>query len=301
MCTRASESIGKKCIDFNDYSNDMKYSIENTFYPDIRVITLEELRKIPYFLKYYEIKHGASVIYGKDVLSEIPNFSIKDVPKTEGMRFLLNRISLMIMHFSPEFIKSASQQDKERVINFNSKTALSCAEALLLHSGKFVASYKKRAEILEESYLSDFPELYKVIPNLPKIVKKYTSHKLKPDYLIKDYISDWFKIRDYVREILKFLIFKFTGRKANNIEELAKIINRHFSILYIKDYVKIKLSIRNNFFLNLLSYPANFVLNVLYLRKIYDSKKKIYFMPLTHPFTPQTLKFFRLRFLSYFL
>ncbi|HTY44206.1 MAG TPA: hypothetical protein VMC80_03110, partial [Patescibacteria group bacterium] len=292
MCREASESIGKRCIDFQDYSKDMEYSIENTFYPDIRVMTLQELRKIPHFLKYYEIKYSASVIYGRNVLEEIPDFDIREVPLTEGMRFLLNRISLMIMHFSPSFIESSSQQDKERVINFNSKAALSCAEALLLYSGKFVASYKKRAEILDKTYSSDFPELKKIIPKLPEVVKKYTNHKLKPDYSIKNYISDWFEIRNYSIEILKFLIFKFIGKRADNSEELAYVMNRNFSKFYIRDYIKVKFNLRSKLFLNLLSYPANFVLNLLYSRKIYDSKKRIYLKPLKHPFTPPDLKIF---------
>jgi hypothetical protein len=198
----------------------------------------------------------------------------------------------MIMHFSPEFINHPTLENKERIINFNSKTALSCAEALLFYSGKFVTSYKKRSDILNKTFFNDFLELSKIIPDLPKIVEKYTNHKLKPTFLIKDYISDWFELRDYSEEILKFLIFKFTGKKSKDVIQLAKIINRNFSSSYIQGYIRVKFSVNNKFLLKLLSYPANFVLNVLYSKKIYDSKKRIYLMPLLHPFTPPDLKIF---------
>src|SRR3989344_9687553 len=52
MCDKASVSIGKKCINFVDFAEDMEYSIEKTFYPDVRIMTLSELRKLPPFLKY---------------------------------------------------------------------------------------------------------------------------------------------------------------------------------------------------------------------------------------------------------
>ncbi len=292
MCDEASKSINKKCIDFEDYSNDMEYSIEKTFYPDIRVINISSLKKLPSFLKYFEIKYGSTVIYGKNVLKEMPNFNIQNIPNTEGFRFLMNRLSLMIMHFSPAFLHSINPSDKERVINFNSKMALSCAEALLLYSKKFVASYKKRADILEETYRKDFPELYKTISNLPEIVKKYTDHKLKPNYQVKDYLNDWFTLRNYAGEILKFLIFKTTNKKAKNWYDLAQIINKHYFKYYIREYVKLKFKIRNKTLLSFLTPFADATLNLLYMLKIFESTKKILFSPLANPIIPPDLKLF---------
>jgi len=293
MCTEASESIGKRCIDFHDYSKDMVYSIEKTFYPDIRVMTLNSLRKLPPFLKYYEIKYSSSVIYGKDILSQMPNFKITEVPNQDGLRFLMNRLSLMIMHFSPKFIKNTSPSDRERVINFNSKTALSCAEALLLYSRKFVSSYGKRAEILEKTFSRDFPELAKKIPKLPKIIRKYTNQKIKPDYnSIKEYIQDWFDLRDYSLEILNFLILKFTGKKAESPEELAKIMNIYYPMSYLKNYLKAKFNLKSNFLVSFLNPFANISLNLIYSRTLSSSTKRINLSPLLHPLSPPDMKIF---------
>lgn len=292
MCEKASESIDKKCIDFYDYSRDMKYDIEKTFYPDIRVLTLSELKKLPPFLKYFELRNSI-VIYGKDIIKKIPDIQIKEIPSPEGFRFLMNRLSLMIMHFPYSAFKKLSQKDRERIINFNSKTALSCAEALLFYSKKFVPSYYKRAKILEKTFKKDFPELFLKIPDLPKIVNKYTNQKLKPNYkLIKSPIEDWFKIRDYGIEIIRYLIYKFTKKKAKNIENLAYILNKTYSKKYLKDYIKVKFKIKNSFLLSILVYPANFVLNLLYIQRIKSTKKRFLFSPLKHPLIPPDLKLF---------
>ncbi len=298
ICIEASESIGKKCINFNDFSEDMEYSIEKTFYPDIRVINISEIKKLPPFLKYFEIKYGATTIYGEDIIKDIPKFNIRDVPRSEGFRFLMNRLSLMIMHFPYSVFSGLTESDKERLINFNMKTALSSAEALLLYSKKFVASYEKRSEILKKTYKKDFKDLYKKIPNLPEIVERYTEQKLRPNYnQIKDPIDDWFILRDYAGEIIKFLLLKFTGKEAKSVKDVSKTINKVFFRFYIKDYLRVKYNITNDFILSLLKYPADFVLNLLFIKKIFDSKNKFYFGPLKHPFIPIDLKVFAAAFL----
>ncbi|MFW9881989.1 MAG: hypothetical protein ACFFG0_53680, partial [Candidatus Thorarchaeota archaeon] len=292
MCKKASEAINKKCINFYDYSEDMEYDIEKTFYPDIRVLTLSELRKLPPFLKYFEIKNS-TVIYGENVIKEIPNFNIKEIPDSEGFRFLMNRICLMIMHFPFSALKNLDEKNKERIINFNMKATLSCAEALLLLSKKFTASYIERAEILKKTYKKDFPELSQKIPELPKLVNKYTNQKLKPDYKnIENPLRDWFVIRDYSVEIIRFLLYNFTGTEIKNMRKLTHTMNKTYSRDYIKGYIKGKFGINNKILLNILNYPANYVLNLLYIKRIFDIKRKLCLSPLKHPFIPPDLKIF---------
>lgn len=291
-CEEASRSIDKRCIDFYDYTQDMEYDIEKTFYPDIRVLTLSELKTLPAFLKYFELKNSL-VIYGENVINKIPDIKLNDIPSPEGFRFLMNRISLMIMHFPYSAFTKLSEKDKERIINFNSKTALSCAEALLFYSKKFVPSYEKRSEILKETFKMDFLELSKRIPELPGIVEKYTNQKLKPDYeKIKNPIKDWFIIRNYAIEIIRFLLFQFTGIEMKDIKEIIYTLNKIYPRYYIKNYIKSKFKIRNNILLNILNPPANFVLNVLYIKRIFDIKRNLCLSPLKHPFVPPDLKIF---------
>jgi len=292
MCRQASKAINKECIDFDNFEKDMEYDIENTFYPDIRVLPFKELKTLPPFIKYFEMKNSM-VIYGKQLLNEMPEFKVEDIPVQEGWRFLMNRLSLMIMHFSPKFIEHATESDRERIINFNMKTALTCAEALLLFSRKFIPSYENRAKILSKTFVQDFPELAKSISNLPKIVKKYTNQKLKPNYnKIKNPVKDWFDIRDCAGEIMKFLLIKFTGKKPQNWQKASNIINKSFSRFYIKGYIKAKFKIKNNFLLNLLSYPANLSLNLLFVKRIFRTKRKLHINPILHPFIPPDLKLF---------
>ncbi|MGV8151630.1 MAG: hypothetical protein ACP5OG_00980 [Candidatus Nanoarchaeia archaeon] len=294
----ATEAIGKKCINFFNFKEDLAYSIENTFYADIRVMTLEQLKKIPPFLKYFDMKYGSKVIYGEDVLKQMPDITLNDIPSPEGFRFLLNRISLMVMHFSPEFISSPSDSDKERIINFNMKAALSCAEALLFYSKKYTASYKQRSNTLKKTFKYDFPDLFSIIPGLPKIVHKYTMQKIKPDYAsIKDYISDWFKIRDYSTEISKFLLYEYTSKKPNDVFQIAKILNKNYSKKYLEGYIKSKYNIKSRILLLALNPLASIVLNLLFIKRVYSSNNGFTLGPLIHPFVAPDMKIFAAGFL----
>lgn len=288
----ASRAIGKKGINFEDFTEDMEYDVETTFYPDIRVITLAELKKLPPFLKYYEIKYGATTIYGKNILHMIPEMDINNVPSPEGFRFLMNRISLSIMHLPHSVFKEISTSDKERLINFNSKVAFALAESLLIYSRKYQVGYKKRADILKKTYNSDFPELHNEFPKLPEIVSKYTNQKLKPNYKkIKDPLKDWFLLREYSFEVVRYLLFKFIGKKAKSVRDVSKLFIKEYPKYYLREYIQQKFKIPN-VLSNLLVYPANFVLNLLFILRIFESKKKLSLTPITKPFVSPDMKIF---------
>jgi len=154
--------------------------------------------------------------------------------------------------------KKLDQNNKERIINFNIKTAFGCAEALLTFSRKFAPSYKGRANIFEKTYKKDFPELAGKIPGLAKLIKKYTSLKLRPDYnSINDPVKDWFLLRDYSTHVVKFLLYKFTKVKSDSVEELTKNLYSIYRKEYLKNYLAVKFKIKNYYLLSVLVFPSN--------------------------------------------
>ena len=66
---------------------------EKSFYFDIRFLNLYQLPNLPPFIKYYEMKHASCVLFGQDVRNLIPDYHSKDLPISEGLRFMLNRLS----------------------------------------------------------------------------------------------------------------------------------------------------------------------------------------------------------------
>ena len=109
-----------KRITSTDFSYTSSSNVVN-FYVDLRNMTVKELTKLPPLIKYYEMKHSGRIVYGsEDVLNAIPNYEIKQIPKQDGVRFLFNRMSLLIEFFRTKYIREEmSMLEKETLLFFH--------------------------------------------------------------------------------------------------------------------------------------------------------------------------------------
>jgi len=248
------------------------------FYVDLRNMTLSELKKIEPMIKYYEIKKSAKIIYGRDVRKQIPKFSVEDIPLEEGLRFLMNRMSLLIECCDIDNLKYS--ETKKTILYYIGKNYLTCAEALLLLNKRFVCSYKKRSEIFKKNYKKDFPELNRIVPGLADKIQLFTQKKLKPteNFLKKDSKNFWINARKDLLNVTNFYIKKAFNLKSSSPEELAsniKKLDKFFLKNYLRMFIKSKFKINlSNIFLNLLTIVAKIYFNYLYYKRDYILNKK---------------------------
>ena len=263
---QATKKIMKKSkFSFSKSSNLME------FYVDLRNLTLGELERAEALLKYYEIRESAKVIYGRDVRKLIPPFSLDDIPFEEGLRFLLNRMSLLIESFNINTLNSA--ETKKTVLYYIGKNYMSCAEALLLLNKKFVCSYKERALIFKNCYKKSFPDLYRKIPDLAEKILFFTNNKLKPSkkFLSSSPIKYWLQAREDMLKVTNFYIkeaFNLQAKDEIELSEQIKKLNKSF----LKNYLKLFLSTRypfytKDFFLRFLSIFGRIYFNYLYYKR----------------------------------
>ncbi|MEW6063431.1 MAG: hypothetical protein AB1571_03645 [Nanoarchaeota archaeon] len=248
------------------------------FYVDLRNLTINSLKKVEPMVKYYEIKHSGKIIYGKDVRSLIPDYKLKNIPLQEGMRFLFNRMSLLIECFKPRFpYNEYSYEEKKAVIYYIIKNYLTIAEALLLLSKKFVPSYKKRAVIFKKTYKNDFPELYKEIPDLADKIIKYTELKLRPNFELD--IKTWFTARDDMFKVTRYYLKKAFQFSENDILKFPKKFKRKIRKVFLRDYLKyyLKNKFGINFGYNLFNRIAQLYLNLIYFKRLKKAIGRYYF------------------------
>jgi len=242
------------------------------FYIDFRNLTLGELEKIPPFIKYFEIRNSAKTIYGKDVLDNIPDYKVSDIPLEEGLRHILNRASLLLEYSVPSYEK-IGQQEKETAVFFIGKCYLSIAEALLLYSGEFISSYKKRAHILNKTLKEKFPDLLNTIPDLQEKIEFHTALKLRPSLENIDIKKLWFETRGDVINVLAYylnLLYHVkmqVNDKSLFAKELEKILKKFLLKEYLAFYLKSKKLRINKMFFPLLNKGAQFYLNFLFLKE----------------------------------
>lgn len=232
----AKLDIENKGLDFYKFE---RKQCSNTFYIDMKAIPVNKLKSLLPMIRYFELKHSSTVLYGDDYRNLIPDYDMKDIPLTEGFRFLLNRMALLVTYFSTDYIKGKMTYGEYKGLKYLActKAFLACCEGLLILNGKFVPTYSGRAEIFKKYYKHDFPELYKKLPDLAKKVEEATKFKLNPNFNFKeDPFKIWIDAANHLGEVTKYFVSKFTGINIENYHQLSQIIYKKTWPIYFGKY-----------------------------------------------------------------
>jgi len=243
------------------YSPEQGYDSKKFFHVDVRCIPYNKLDKLMKTQRYYELKYGSKVIYGdKLVLDMIPEIKPSDIPVSEGLRNLFNKLHTMLLGLQKEY----NEDQKNIKIFWSYKSYLSCCEALLILSNKFAPTSLDRMRIFSEIYKKNFPELFEKIPNLSKKIEIATNFKLKLDFYV-DHEKIW---RMALKDIM--IVFEYFLRKITDCEVDEALIKK-LPYTYFKPYLKERLGF--NF------YPAQYLLNIGYYKQLKE-KDNLFISPL---------------------
>jgi len=219
--------------------------IDNNFYIDLKWDTIEDLKALLPRIRNYELRNDSKIIYGKDIRKIIPNFSLKEMPLSEGAKLLLDRMSQLIEYYSTE-----GNYEQECLSYFIQQAYVAACTSLLLLSGKYKIGYKNSMEILLDTYETDFPELFKEIPNLHYKIRDYVHWKIDPKKpKIEDVEEEWFIVKENMLKISMYFFSRFLDKKINTIKDLSNAIigmQDKFYIPYLNDIVKSKIGFKSD-------------------------------------------------------
>ncbi len=249
------------------------------FYFDIKIIRLDKLKNLPTLIKYYEMKHASHILYGKDVRNLMPDYKIENIPLSDGLRFLFNRMSIILEWFLIKHIKKEKIEDWERqvLIDDTSKAYLACCTALCLLADCYKPSYLGSLEALKKVFKKKFPELDKKYPDLMDKIELHTNLKLKADFdKIKDTNEMWFKAREHVLAVSSYFLKEFINLK--NFEDFDKAVPYPYVKPYIKEMMKEKVNLDvPNFSIPFFTFLVQVYLSFIWFFRIYEFRKKLYF------------------------
>ena len=123
---------------------------------------------------YYELKNSGKVLWGRDVLSLIPQIDANGIPLSDGICTLFNRLMSLMEAYGVD--------DKKLVIYQCNKAVLTCMEILLLKAKRYHWSYKERLSIFKSIFEKSFPELFRDMPGFIDMAERATQFKLIPDF-----------------------------------------------------------------------------------------------------------------------
>ena len=278
--------IGKGGLEYPE-NYKMKFDFNTFFNVDIRCLVYKRLRYLPPTIRYFEMKNATTILYGENIFPLIPEIKPNNLPVSEGIRILSNRMMSMFLSMKEDYLKKEPTKDEIGIVNYYiAKAYIACCEALLTFSGDFRATYEERNEIFKKIYRRKFPELYRVLPGLEKKVDFATRYKMNPDIKKMDYEREWFNARKCITEVFRYIILSVTKKEKASWEELSKIIDKELPKYYFKDYADFMMK----------SFKVNFrVLGFLLPRAIEFALSFLYFLRLKEEIGWFYLKAFSLR------
>ncbi len=281
------EELGKKCarligkggLEYPENCN-MKFDFNTFFNVDLRCITYQKLKYLSPLVRYFEMKNSTTLIWGEDIRKLIPDMEPSDLPFSEGVRLLSNRMMNMFLSMKPEYLEKKPSHDEIGIVNYYiCKAYLACCEALLLYSGEFRATYGERKKRFLEIYKEKFPDLHEILPELTEKIDFMTEYKFNPDIKKFDYQKEWFIARKHVTEIFKYIILMVIKKKFTNWIVLSGDLKRELEKYYFEDYAGFILKrFKLNFKINrlILGKIMASALSFLYFLKVKEETGKLY-------------------------
>lgn len=252
---------------------------------------------------FYDLKNASNLLYGEDIRDSMPCRK-ESIPLSSGLRILFEKVAGLIAlfpHINSNFdkfeIERITKEEKYLIIFECYKAIIEMGTVLCILGGKYKPKYAERARIFKDFYYTDFPEIAKILPNLPNQVMLYTNFKLKPDFeKINENVLDlWFSTRNSLGIILGFYVKKYLGRpefELKNFSKYIKSISNSYYKPFLRSKVYIKKSILSDIILSYASFLYQFLTNIEYSYVVLHNLNVFYLQPLRRLCISPSLKFF---------
>lgn len=212
---------------------------------DLIPIKYSDFQHLPATQLHYDLKYGGTLLWGDNVLSQIPQYAEGYVDRRSGATLLLNRLVCALEAFSEKFVDNGMNCDETFfLVHQTGKVISACVEALLIDKRKYHHSYLERRRIFETEFrewatlrrLNDQATEFKLMPS--------ESPDLDPivywDEAINEYIkvlTMYFAPRSFLSSVGLWKRLAFGNRRhpitSNPVEtvELMLLLSRRASYL----------------------------------------------------------------------
>ena len=188
---------------------------------EVFVWNINELDKLPptKFLHDFQL---ARCIYGEEIRTMVPRISGSEIPLTEGLRLIFNRVFGALIPFSPSLLYTNSSVRRLRHLTFESvKLVLGSCEALLILEGIHSLTQKENVRLFQEKLFSRFPQLSQRVPSVSKLIEQALEYRLRPSTEAeKNALDIWFNSRDLALLTFELFIEKLYGIRQSHLEEM---------------------------------------------------------------------------------
>ncbi len=183
---------------------------------------IRELKNMPFTLMYYELKKGHKVIYGdKNILDNLPLYSVENLPITEALNLMLNRGVGLMLAGRKLGNKKLSENDNEFIERNIFKAIMAAGDIFLMTQKTYNYSYVSRLNSIEcfknnQLLLENgFIDYYKMSIN----------YKLQPENHFKLIRERYFYTLEAYKKFYLYIFNYYWGSKAGNFAEYSELLS----------------------------------------------------------------------------
>ncbi|MGD2200572.1 MAG: hypothetical protein PVJ38_02930 [Candidatus Bathyarchaeota archaeon] len=213
-------------------------------------LSVDELESLNPSMFTLQLRNCGKVLYGDECLDLIPDYGVEDIPRTDSLTMLNNRIATQIKFLEPETFIWKTREDTRQVkmsIYHTAIAFLDLSSSLLNLVGRFQLSYKERAEAFREEF-DRFPYLMELCPDLPEVVDFFTRLKFDTDLrrvaerygpvysnepLVDIAVRIWLELHNYIKPVWAYQVRELCdpGLDTQDVKKMVEAFCRYTNTL----------------------------------------------------------------------
>lgn len=213
-----------------------EFQPNNPFF-DIAVefFSLRKFKKLPFKVRFYELKESGKVLLGQDVRNLIPEFNWGNRQIKDANNIILRRLFSILLHFPKQLFDLEKNNSAREAFKYVlARNSLDIATVILFEKGIFLSTYKDKVDYIisnQSNFINDFG------PDFPIFFKKCLKIKLEMDFS-QDFLGLFEDTIENLKRLLAYILRK-NGVKVNK-SLLSVIKNTKKDIFGEKDITTVK-------------------------------------------------------------
>jgi len=122
--------------------------------------SLHDFRKLPFKVRFYELKKSGKILFGKELRHMIPEFTVKNLDIEDTNNIILRRLLHILLYLPRELFEEKENDSALDVFNYTlARNSLDIATVVLFQKGIFLSTYKERVDYIiskSDDFISDF-------------------------------------------------------------------------------------------------------------------------------------------------
>lgn len=188
----------------------------------IEFFSLQDFKRLPFKVRFYELKETGKVLFGQDLRYMMPKFDINDRDIKDTNSIVLRRLLHMLLYFPKELLEDRKKDFIQDFFKYVvTRNALDIATVLLFQKGICLTTYKEKVEYIvlrSDDFIDDFGS------DFPAFLTRCLKIKLDMDFN-QSLISLFEDTLKYFRSLLVYIL-KNNGVDLGKKEGLLPLIRK---------------------------------------------------------------------------